>query len=640
MKLIKYLSSAAAALISAGILCVSAYADETDVIPEITEAVTEIAVEETTAPDVSETAEMTTVSVNIDTIVSTDITEEPEITEPTPSEEYADGWNLKDDRWFYYIDGVPASGLTEIDGETYLFAPNGALKTGWQTVNSIRTYFDYETHKPVYGWISYMGNTYYNDEQYGKLIGMHEIDGKTYIFKDTGIMQTGFEKCQGYMYYCDENGVLVTGDYNQTPIEINGTWYIISPTGKVHIGWQTVKGLRIFYDYETAEPVYGWINYRGKYYYSDETVGKYTGEQYIDSRPYRFDTSGVIQTGFQSFDDGKACYYYEDGTWATGLITVGKDIYFFDADGFMATGWQTINKNKYYFNADGKMVTGFQSIDGSTYYFGKDGTMATGLTSIGDYKYYFGSDGKMKTGWQTINNHKYYFSDNGRMVTGWLKLSSGEYYFASNGTMCTGFTSIGENTYYFNDDGKKHTGWKTINSTKYYFDSNGVMLTYRHRIDNVDYLFYSNGAMATEGNHTIVLKALSQLGNVGGEPYWTWYGFNYRIEWCACFVSWCAYQCGYVQSGSVPSFISCKVGIDWFKAHNQWKGRSYVPKSGDYIFFDWEPDGVADHIGIVDYYENGYVYTVEGNSNDTCRTKVYSINDSCIYGFAVPNFKK
>ena len=306
----------------------------------------------------------------------------------------------------------------------------------------------------------------------------------------------------------------------------------------------------------------------------------------------------------------------------------------------MATGWQTVSNNKYYFNSDGKMVTGFQAINGSTYYFGKDGAMVTGLAEIGDYRYYFGSDGKMKTGWQTINNHKYYFSDNGRMLTGWLKLSTGEYYFATNGTMCTGFTVIGENTYYFNDDGKKHTGWKTINTTKYYFDSNGIMLTYRHRIDNVDYLFYSNGAMATEGNHEIVLKALSQLGNVGGEPYWTWYGFNYRIEWCACFVSWCAYQCGYVQSGSVPSFISCKVGIDWFKAHNQWKGRSYTPKSGDYIFFDWEPDGVADHIGIVDYYENGYVYTVEGNSSDTCRTKSYSIDDSCIYGFAVPNFKK
>ena len=632
MKFLKFLPAAAAVIISAGALCFSAYADETVVTQEVTEAITE-----ETIPEVSEPAQTTAA----ETTVSTDITEEPQTSETTSASESTDGWSLQNNRWFYYIDGAPANGIVEIDGESYLFAPNGALKTGWQTVNSIRTYFDSETHSPVYGWISYMGNTYYNDKQYGKLIGMHEIDGKTYIFKDTGIMQTGFGKCQGYMYCCDENGVLITGDDNQTPIDINGTWYIISPAGKVHTGWQTITGLRVYFDYETAEPVYGWINYRGTYYYTDNTIGKYTGEQYIDSRPYRFDSSGAIKTGLQSFDNGKACFYYNDGTWAADkMITVEKDVYYFNTDGYMATGWQTVSNNKYYFNSDGKMVTGFQAINGSTYYFGKDGAMVTGLAEIGDYRYYFGSDGKMKTGWQTINNHKYYFSDNGRMLTGWLKLSTGEYYFATNGTMCTGFTVIGENTYYFNDDGQKHTGWKTINTTKYYFDSNGIMLTYRHRIDNVDYLFYSNGAMATEGNHEIVLKALSQLGNVGGEPYWTWYGFNYRIEWCACFVSWCAYQCGYVQSGSVPSFISCKVGIDWFKAHNQWKGRSYTPKSGDYIFFDWEPDGVADHIGIVDYYENGYVYTVEGNSSDTCRTKSYSIDDSCIYGFAVPNFKK
>ena len=35
----------------------------------------------------------------------------------------------------------------------------------------------------------------------------------------------------------------------------------------------------------------------------------------------------------------------------------------------------------------------------------------------------------------------------------------------------------------------------------------------------------------------IVAVALSQLGNVGGEPYWSWYGFGSRVEWCACFVN-------------------------------------------------------------------------------------------------------
>lgn len=146
--------------------------------------------------------------------------------------------------------------------------------------------------------------------------------------------------------------------------------------------------------------------------------------------------------------------------------------------------------------------------------------------------------------------------------------------------------------------------------------------------------------MVTGGNQDIVAKALTQLGNVGGKPYWTWWGFDFRIEWCACFVSWCANQCGYTQDGSVPEFISCSVGITWFKQHGQWKNKeSYTPISGDYIFFDWEPDGIADHIGIVDYCENGYVYTIEGNSSDQCRRRSYKLTDIRIFGYARPSFQ-
>ena len=158
------------------------------------------------------------------------------------------------------------------------------------------------------------------------------------------------------------------------------------------------------------------------------------------------------------------------------------------------------------------------------------------------------------------------------------------------------------------------TGWQTVGGKKYYLGSNGVMATYRHKIDNKNYCFLSTGEMVITGSQEIVVLALTQLGYVGGQPYWSWYGFNFRIEWCACFVSWCAAHCGYTQNEKVPIFISCAVGIKWFREHNQWRGKNYTPVSGDYIFFDWEPDGVADHIGIVDYVENGYVYTVEGLS--------------------------
>lgn len=141
------------------------------------------------------------------------------------------------------------------------------------------------------------------------------------------------------------------------------------------------------------------------------------------------------------------------------------------------------------------------------------------------------------------------------------------------------------------------------------------------------------------GSPNIVQIALSQVGNVGGQPYWSWYGFNSRVEWCACFVSWVANQAGYIESNIIPKFSGCQNGIDWFKAMGQWKEKSYTPREGDIIFFDWEVDGKVNHVGIVEKVENGKVYTIEGNStNDTCRQKEYSINSQYIYGYGAPAY--
>ena len=138
------------------------------------------------------------------------------------------------------------------------------------------------------------------------------------------------------------------------------------------------------------------------------------------------------------------------------------------------------------------------------------------------------------------------------------------------------------------------------------------------------------------GDGEIVTIALSQLGNVGGQPYWSWYGFTSRVEWCACFVSWCANECGYLDAGVIPSFSLCSDGSDWFKARSQWQERDYEPCAGDIIFFDWGGDGVPDHVGIVEKTEGGTVYTVEGNSGDACRENSYPVGDTRIYGFGVP----
>lgn len=151
--------------------------------------------------------------------------------------------------------------------------------------------------------------------------------------------------------------------------------------------------------------------------------------------------------------------------------------------------------------------------------------------------------------------------------------------------------------------------------------------------------YYPYGrAFTSGGNQAIVEVALTQLGNEGGQPYWSWYGFDGRVEWCACFVSWCADQCGYLDSGIVPKFAGCVDGANWFKVNGQWQDRNYEPTAGTIIFFDWENDGETDHVGIVEKCENGVVYTVEGNSGDACRQNQYSVGSSSIYGYGIPAY--
>ena len=151
--------------------------------------------------------------------------------------------------------------------------------------------------------------------------------------------------------------------------------------------------------------------------------------------------------------------------------------------------------------------------------------------------------------------------------------------------------------------------------------------------------YYPYGrAFTAGGNQAIVEVALTQVGNQGGQPYWSWYGFDSRVEWCACFVSWCADQCGYIESGLVPKFAGCVDGANWFKSNGKWQDRTYEPKAGDIIFFDWEGDGTTDHVGIVEKCENGTVYTVEGNSGDACKQRQYAVGSSNIYGYGIPAY--
>lgn len=138
------------------------------------------------------------------------------------------------------------------------------------------------------------------------------------------------------------------------------------------------------------------------------------------------------------------------------------------------------------------------------------------------------------------------------------------------------------------------------------------------------------------GNTAVVDIAKSQVGNVNGQPYWSWYGFDSRVAWCACFVSWCYNQAGL----SEPRFSGCTSGgMAWFQSHGQWANRGYSDIApGDAIFFDWDNSGNADHVGIVIGTDGTNVYTVEGNSGNACKIKSYPLNSSVIRGYGLMNW--
>lgn len=146
------------------------------------------------------------------------------------------------------------------------------------------------------------------------------------------------------------------------------------------------------------------------------------------------------------------------------------------------------------------------------------------------------------------------------------------------------------------------------------------------------------------GSNDIVEVAASQIGNIGGEIYWKWYGFDTYVEWCACFVSWAADQCGYIDAGIIPKFAACDVG--WFRDKGQFQDRNYIPNPGDLIFFDWASDGQdgkEDHVGIVEKCDGQTVYTIEGNTNggsgEVARHQ-YPVGYYEIYGYCPPAYPR
>ena len=181
---------------------------------------------------------------------------------------------------------------------------------------------------------------------------------------------------------------------------------------------------------------------------------------------------------------------------------------------------------------------------------------------------------------------------------------------------------------------------KTIDEIIEYYNFTPLQLEQVNELQKEEYdSMWSAVVFGTPiGSPNMVQIALQQIGNVGGEPYWSWYGFNSRVEWCAIFVSWVANQAG-IDETVIPKFSLVSTGVNFFKATGAWRDKGYLPQPGDIIFFDLENDGKVNHVGIVERIDGDTIYTIEGNSDgDECKEKSYSINSNVIYGYGDPAY--
>ena len=142
-------------------------------------------------------------------------------------------------------------------------------------------------------------------------------------------------------------------------------------------------------------------------------------------------------------------------------------------------------------------------------------------------------------------------------------------------------------------------------------------------------------------------------GNSSGDGNYSEYGYYFGkvtmgnsgwfYEWCAMFVTWCARQAGISVSalsnaayaradGGTSTYGNSRFHIDYTSS------PSYIPQTGDLIFFDWNGTKTDwHHVGLVEYVSGGYVHTIEGNSGNCVRRCTYALANSAIRAYGVIN---
>lgn len=140
---------------------------------------------------------------------------------------YADWQETSEGMMYIDESGEPATGITEIDGETYYFSKKGIMKTGWLTTKSGQKYYFTKDGTMKTGWMKSKKGKYYFGKNGIMYTGLHQINKKLYYFSDSGIMQTGWVTAEGSKYYFKSTGELAVS----CTLTIDGTKYKFSSVG-------------------------------------------------------------------------------------------------------------------------------------------------------------------------------------------------------------------------------------------------------------------------------------------------------------------------------------------------------------------------------------------------------------------------
>lgn len=324
-------------------------------------------------------------------------------------------WQKIDGIWYYFnSDGSLRYGWQQIKGKWYYLDPtSGAMQTGWQDIGSKRYYLDPESGAMATGW--------------------RTIDGNSYLFASNGAMnkKDGWLKQDGYWYYGTSSGVFKTGWQ-----KVKGTWYYLDPTdGKMRTGWALVDNTWYFLN-DSGAMQKGWLKRGGTWYHLQNSGAMSTGWTKVNGKWYYLDPSnGKMKTGW-ALVDNTWYFLNDSGAMQKGWLKRGGTWYHLQNSGAMSTGWAKVNGKWYYLDpANGKMKTGWVLVDGRWYRLNSSGAMLTGWQKIGGTWYHLKSSGAMSIGWLEDKGKTYYLTESGAMATGTRTIEGKQYSFSSSGAL-------------------------------------------------------------------------------------------------------------------------------------------------------------------------------------------------------------